>query len=550
MQEIKIQFCGFYSSFNPEENFILDILRKYYVVTVCDNPDFLFYSCFSYEHLKYTNCVKIFFTDEAVTPDFNECDYAIGFDYLDFGKRYMRHNRYVERKNIIHDSMTTDVIKSFFPNSIYSNNPHYSKKEIELHYKTPNDLTKRYFCNFIYSNDSSGYGAALRIQFCKMLMRYKHVDCPGKILNNMKYAIIPRESNWVTGKYDFIKQYKFTIAFENCSMPGYVTEKIMQPLEVGSIPIYWGDPEISREFNTKAFINCHDFDNFDHVIEYVQYLDNNDDAYLEMVQQPPMRDDCINDPDKFEKFLTALIKNGNKPISKDPRNYWDTKKRKIKELLHDACLFQMKKQNYEKAEEYALLALSLQNKLLWPYTELLNIYAIVQNNDSYEQLISQMLSIHSVDTQVLKTYATVFFDRKEYENALIVLHNALLLNNDLLWPYIMQKNIQIAQEKHENDVCLSSDEQNLNLIDTYMLRDQGLELLKQQCRETSDELAKKENTIECTHVKEICDYCKIVKKLELEVAPQQGLHMSIHKKIQTWAKNNMQLKKSFLCKDS
>ena len=54
-----------------------------------NNPDYLFYSGFGYEHLKY-NCIRIFFTGECITPDFNECDYAIGFDRLDFGDRYLR----------------------------------------------------------------------------------------------------------------------------------------------------------------------------------------------------------------------------------------------------------------------------------------------------------------------------------------------------------------------------------------------------------------------------------------------------------------------------
>ena len=40
-------------------------------------------------HLSY-NCVKIFFTGESLVPDFNVCDYALGFDYIEFDDRYMR----------------------------------------------------------------------------------------------------------------------------------------------------------------------------------------------------------------------------------------------------------------------------------------------------------------------------------------------------------------------------------------------------------------------------------------------------------------------------
>ena len=54
-----------------------------------EDPDYIIYSGFGNDHLKY-DCIRIFFTGECITPDFNECDYAIGFDRLTFGDRYAR----------------------------------------------------------------------------------------------------------------------------------------------------------------------------------------------------------------------------------------------------------------------------------------------------------------------------------------------------------------------------------------------------------------------------------------------------------------------------
>src|SRR5207249_8371440 len=51
-------------------------------------------------------------------------------------------------------------------------------------------------------------------------------------------------------KRAFISQYKFTIAFENSSYPGYHTEKILDPMMVDSLPIYWGNPCIRSEEHT------------------------------------------------------------------------------------------------------------------------------------------------------------------------------------------------------------------------------------------------------------------------------------------------------------
>lgn len=342
MKTIKINFCDFWLDFNPQTFFITSWLQKKYNVEFSENPEFLFYSCFGHKHLTYSGCVKIYHTGEAVTPDFNECDYAIGFDYINFENRYLRHSRCVH----------VDKLSRL---------------------KLPRELANRKFCNFIYSNATSGEGTKIRIDFCKQLACYKQIDCPGKILNNMVDAIEPRFGNWAKGKLDFIKKYKFTIAFENNSKVGYVSEKLMQPLQANSIPIYWGDPEVTREFNPNAFVNCHDYKNFDEVIEYVKYLDNNDDAYMEMLRQPPMQPDYVHDPDKFANFLYAIIERGNVPFPKEPLNRYDAKKQTIKTLLQEASTLQLQVGNAAKAEEHAKLALCLQPNAQWAKDQLIKI---------------------------------------------------------------------------------------------------------------------------------------------------------------------------------
>ena len=41
---IKINFADFWSDFNPNDNFIINVLRKQYDVDVVDKPDYLFFS--------------------------------------------------------------------------------------------------------------------------------------------------------------------------------------------------------------------------------------------------------------------------------------------------------------------------------------------------------------------------------------------------------------------------------------------------------------------------------------------------------------------------
>ena len=289
-KKIKVNFCDWWSQFNPKNNKIYKALSQHYEVEISEQPDFLFYSCFGAKYQEYENCVKIFITGENVIPNFNECDYGSAFDFIDFGDRYFRKIHSVDK----------------------------NKRET-----VTDDLFDRRFCNFIYSNATSGEGATIRQKFCKKLMEYKHVDCPGKVLNNMNAEdeLSPRNGNWIKSKLEFLKKYKFTIAFENACSDGYTTEKLSQPLQSLSIPIYWGNPLVTRDFNPKAFINCNDYDNdFDAVIERIKELDNDPDKYLAMLRENPMQPEFYKLP-YFSDWLVNIVEKGNKPFNKDPKDY-------------------------------------------------------------------------------------------------------------------------------------------------------------------------------------------------------------------------------------
>lgn len=274
-----------------KNNFLLKILQKHYDVIMTEKPDFLFYNVFGNSFEKFSDCVKIFFTNEVVAPNFNECDYAIGYDYINFENRYFRFP-------FAYREITPSVL---------------DKSQITF------DMAKRKFCNFIYSNENYGEGARIRKEFCLKLAEYKKVDCPGKVLNNMENAINGRFEDFAAGKLKFQKNYKFTIAFENSLYSGYTTEKLTHAFLANTIPIYWGNPEVVRDFNSKAFINCNDYDNFDDVINRVIELDNNDEEYIKMLMEPCVNLDYnFNKLNDLEHFLISIIERGNKPFNKNP----------------------------------------------------------------------------------------------------------------------------------------------------------------------------------------------------------------------------------------
>lgn len=269
-KKIKIKFTDFWDVFDDNDNFIMDALKKNFEVELSEDPDFVFCSIFGRRHLKY-DCAKIYYTGENIIPDFNLVDYALGFQDISFYDRYLRLPHYV-----------------LYP------------RACDLGLKKPTlsdeELLSRKFCNYVVSNAVS---CTERGQIIDKLASYKSLDSGGRYRNNV--------GGPVADKIDFAKGYKFSIAVENSGARGYTTEKIMEAFASETVPIYWGNPDIVKEFNPQSFINVHDFASFDDMVEYVEKVDNDDELYLSMVKAPMVRDcdsakDCLRE-DYLSDFL-------------------------------------------------------------------------------------------------------------------------------------------------------------------------------------------------------------------------------------------------------
>lgn len=261
---IKLAFSDFWSGFDPENNYFTKLLRTRYNVVISDTPDFLIYSWFGKNHLKY-KCYRIYFSGENERPDFRICDFAFTFDQLVHPDHYRLplYAMYCEPEDLIKQDFNAEQVLA----------------------------AKKSFCNFVYSN----HRCRKRNQFFRQLSKYKQVDSGGRYLNNI--------GGPVRDKMAFIQHYKFTIAFENESTPGYTTEKIVQPMLAGSLPIYWGNPLVHLDFNPKSFINYYDYGSNEALIERIMEVDQNDDLYLEYLRQSSYNDNHIPDIFKAENVL-------------------------------------------------------------------------------------------------------------------------------------------------------------------------------------------------------------------------------------------------------
>ena len=111
--------------------------------------------------------------------------------------------------------------------------------------------------------------------------------------------------------YLYNNNYKFVMAFESTVYPGYVTEKICDVFKSNCIPIYWGHPDIVKDFNPSSFINANDFANFDELIEYIIKVDTDELLYKSFFKSSilsPEWSDILTDTNKiFFKNLADRI---------------------------------------------------------------------------------------------------------------------------------------------------------------------------------------------------------------------------------------------------
>ncbi len=107
----------------------------------------------------------------------------------------------------------------------------------------------------------------------------------------------------VKGKYyeqpiiDFYKNYKIVLALENTECDDYITEKIINAIRAGSVPLYYGSKFANKYINPKRFIQI-DPQNVDLSIENISRLCSDDNYWLSIVNEPifvtPI-DELIND---------------------------------------------------------------------------------------------------------------------------------------------------------------------------------------------------------------------------------------------------------------
>ena len=221
------------------------------------------------DYIEKPDAFKIFFTGEPTHAKVKGYDLSLGFDYLE-DDNYIRYPLYY---NYYFNKISTDFKKDGLCNP-----------------------TKEYFACFLVRNSNWGDGAGARNDFFHELSTYKMVTSGGPYLNNIGRIIPGNETSL------FLSKCKFNIAFENhLDFPGYMTEKLFQAYFYGSLPLYSSNPEAQKEVNTQAFVSRQSFNSNAEMIERIKELDQDNQKYCEMWNQPITTDPSRNYPELAAK---------------------------------------------------------------------------------------------------------------------------------------------------------------------------------------------------------------------------------------------------------
>ncbi len=270
MNQIRIHFTEFWQGFEPENNFFTSLLRKKYDVVIDDRtPDIVFSSVNFWDWQQY-DCKKVLFIGENLPPERSEFDYCFSFHPTAGDNFHLPIFR------------LDDAYKKCFYREAITREQWQARKGV----------------NFVCSNPRS----PMRNWFYHKLSEEIPVSSGGRLFNTVGGPICDKSA--------FQNGFNFTIAFENTSWPGYLTEKLIQAYAFGTVPIYWGDPDVDRFIDPKSFIPFSGKKDFDKVLQTIKRGLEDFDFYQSLYAQPLFKDNKepqqLSD-DTILKFLEKIV---------------------------------------------------------------------------------------------------------------------------------------------------------------------------------------------------------------------------------------------------
>lgn len=181
---------------------------------------------------------------------------------------------------------------------------HAIMKEIEnVERPIPTEIPPN-FASIIISN---AYHGKERLEFFNTAKQEMPVFSGGKHDNNVGF-IVPGSYN-SSAMVDFYRRGKFAITMENNNKPYYITEKLVNGIRAGVVPIYWGTQRVTEFFNPRRFLHLNPTPTKEDIETMIIRMKNmTEEEYLNIIREPvlvrPIGDVCDEILASVKKILT------------------------------------------------------------------------------------------------------------------------------------------------------------------------------------------------------------------------------------------------------
>ena len=291
--------------------------KKFNVVIDADDPDIVFFSNMFVStdhidtftgkngktHTDYSSKTKkIFCTGE----DFSNYESIIsrGTDYYAIGTSALDHPRYLRLQlhnptaswGLYDESKLTETPFDWLTQK-------RSGKEI-LNKKT-------HFCGVVQNST-----VPVRVELFEKLSAHRFVRASGGWLTNVpleeRTIAYPRtDGEGYRSKVEFLSTCKFSLQVQSSNTSHFTHEKMIQAYAANTVPIFFGNDKILEDgFNQKSFINCHDYTSIDEVVERIKIVDQNDELFASMIEEPVFLNNQLPyyfNPDYLNSFIERVL---------------------------------------------------------------------------------------------------------------------------------------------------------------------------------------------------------------------------------------------------
>lgn len=226
-RDIRISFSGFWESFDPNRNEILNLLKETCsehssnIAVSSTAPDIMISSCFGGIHKEHSKCTQLLYLGENVRPQYRSFDFSISHDVDSYCGRNIYLPLWMVRSTRYGISGAG-----------------YDPYDEESLFGRLVDWESRTGAVYLGNNMTPSRAALFRYLESLGI----NVDCYGS------------QTRPIESKRKLYQKYLFSICFENSITPGYNTEKLVDGYIYGTIPIYMGG-DSGDLFNKRAYMN-------------------------------------------------------------------------------------------------------------------------------------------------------------------------------------------------------------------------------------------------------------------------------------------------------